>query len=255
MDRRNFFLAQNPTSRLARPFSWKLIVLTHFQYHFGLQESVMYFLKLNSLNSQSYCSGKKHNFFTPNHPMWLFFFCGCPALSELWDTTTRPILTQTRKFNHQCPVLHSRISQWSLMCAQTLDLSQGRPPKIRVDIPPNMCTQSYVLFVCVLSGSVKTLGHYNLANSDSNKKIQPPMPRVAFKDILMVPHVCSNTWFVTRPSTKIRVDIPSYVHFVLNKIPEHSLHFFCPKLVRGNYLCGLFPPFACHSTNSFFWTK
>ena len=164
-----------------------------FSISFWAPRKCHVFFKTQFLEFTKLLQREKTQLFHTEPSYVIVFFCGCPVLSELWDTTTRPILTQTRKFNHQCPVLHSRISQWSLMCAQTLDLSQGRPPKIRVDIPPNMCTQSYVLFVCVLSGSVKTLGHYNLANSDSNKKIQPPMPRVAFKDILMVPHVCSNT--------------------------------------------------------------
>ena len=129
--------AQNPTSRLARPFSWKLMVLTHFPYHFGCpnasQKVFMCFLKLNSLISQSYCCRKKHNFFTPNHPL--------------------------------------------------------------------------CFFLLLLSGPFRILGHHNSANSGSNKKIQPPMPRVAFRDILMVPHVYSNTLFIARLSAKILVDI------------------------------------------------
>ena len=43
------------------------------------------------------------------NPMCFLFVC-CPVLSKLWDTTTWPILTQTRKFNRQCPAWHSRIS-------------------------------------------------------------------------------------------------------------------------------------------------
>ena len=234
------------------------MVLTHFPHHFGClnisQKVYMCFFSVNSLISQSYDCGKKYNFLTPNHPMCFFLLLCCPALSEFGTPQLGQFWLKQKNSttNALCGIQGNPNGP---SCVLKLLIHHRAVHRKIVWTSPLICAFNPM---CVsFCGCLVLSGHHNSANSGPNNKIQPPMPRVAFKEIPMVPHVCQNTWFITAPpSTNIRVDIPhSYVHFVLNKIPEHSLHFFCPKLVRGNYLCGLFPPFACHSTNSFFWTK
>ena len=66
-------------------------------------------------------------------------------------------------------------------------------------------------YVCLRSRNLRTLGHHNLANSCSKTKNQLSRPCLASTHVLMPPHACSNTCFITWPSTKIRGEIPPHL--------------------------------------------
>ena len=78
------------------------------------------------------------------------------------------------------------------MCAKTLDSSQGRPPKIRVDIPPHMCIQSYVCFFLWLFGPFGTpqLGQFwpkqqnSTANAPCGIQGNPNGPSCVLKHLI-----------------------------------------------------------------------